>query len=100
MNIQHLSMFVCVLSKHFLIHQDHFAALRAAYPGSKLLIVSNTAGTRSFDADGAQAAQLERDTGVQVLPHNTKVFISFQPLTSSGLLHPIKTTSSLPWLHW
>ncbi|KAK7530848.1 mitochondrial PGP phosphatase [Phyllosticta citribraziliensis] len=53
-------------------YKDHFAALRAAYPGSKLLIVSNTAGTRSFDADGAHAAQLERDTGVQVLVHNTK----------------------------
>ncbi|KAK7540410.1 mitochondrial PGP phosphatase [Phyllosticta citricarpa] len=53
-------------------YKEHFAALRAAYPGSKLLIVSNTAGTRSFDADGSHAAQLERDTGVQVLVHNTK----------------------------
>ena len=48
-----------------------FAALRAAYPGARLLIVSNSAGTRD-DAGGAQAAALEAATGVAVLRHATK----------------------------
>lgn len=48
-----------------------FAALRAAYPGSKLLIVSNSAGTGS-DPGHRQAELLERETGVEVLRHRTK----------------------------
>ncbi|ENI03454.1 hypothetical protein COCC4DRAFT_143428 [Bipolaris maydis ATCC 48331] len=52
-------------------YQDHFTRLRAAYPGRKLLIVSNTAGTSS-DPTGAQATLLERNTGVVVLRHSTK----------------------------
>lgn len=43
-----------------------------AYPGSKLLIVSNTAGTTS-DVGGREAELLEKNTGVAVLRHDTKV---------------------------
>lgn len=52
--------------------QDTFQQLRRAYPDSKLLIVSNTAGTAS-DKEYAEAALLERNTGVKVLRHATKV---------------------------
>lgn len=45
--------------------------MRAAYPRSKLLIVSNSAGTND-DPDGKEAALLERATGVRVLRHSTK----------------------------
>lgn len=48
-----------------------FQELRRAYPGSRLLIVSNTAGTRD-DPNSAQAKLLERNTGVQVLRHKAK----------------------------
>lgn len=51
--------------------QDHFQRLRDAYPGSKLLIVSNTAGTDS-DKGQKQLAVLEANTGVKVLRHSTK----------------------------
>lgn len=52
--------------------QDHFSRLRTAYPGAKLLIVSNTAGTTTSDPTGTQAAALESRTGVTVLRHSTK----------------------------
>ncbi|KAF2138778.1 uncharacterized protein K452DRAFT_276549 [Aplosporella prunicola CBS 121167] len=52
-------------------YKDKFAELRKAYPGSKLLIVSNTAGTAS-DIKYAEADLLERNTGVKVLHHNVK----------------------------
>ncbi|KAF2490122.1 HAD-superfamily phosphatase [Lophium mytilinum] len=52
-------------------YNDKFQELRKAYPGSRLLIVSNTAGTGS-DLGYAQADILERNTGVKVLRHNTK----------------------------
>jgi len=48
-----------------------FDELRKAYPGSRLLIVSNSAGTGS-DRGYAEAALLERNTGVKVLRHATK----------------------------
>jgi phosphatidylglycerophosphatase GEP4 len=51
--------------------QDHFQRLRQAYPGSKLLIVSNTAGTDS-DQQQKEAALLEANTGIKVLRHSTK----------------------------
>ena len=51
--------------------QDKFQALRAAYPGSRLLIVSNSAGTRD-DIGGQEADLLEKATGVKVLWHKTK----------------------------
>ncbi|KAF1921323.1 mitochondrial PGP phosphatase [Ampelomyces quisqualis] len=52
-------------------YHHHFLRLRQAYPGSKLLIVSNTAGTDS-DKQQKQAAVLEANTGVKVLQHSTK----------------------------
>ncbi|KAF2873511.1 mitochondrial PGP phosphatase [Massariosphaeria phaeospora] len=52
-------------------YNERFQELRRAYPGSKLLIVSNTAGTDS-DKNQAEAAVLERNTGVKVLRHSTK----------------------------
>ncbi|KAF2825844.1 HAD-superfamily phosphatase [Ophiobolus disseminans] len=51
--------------------QDHFQRLRQAYPGTKLLIVSNTAGTDS-DKQQKEAALLEANTGIKVLRHSTK----------------------------
>jgi phosphatidylglycerophosphatase GEP4 len=52
-------------------NKDHFQRLRHAYPGSKLLIVSNTAGTDS-DKQQKEAAILEANTGIKVLRHSTK----------------------------
>lgn len=52
-------------------YQSKFDELRKTYPGSKLLIVSNSSGTAS-DKSYAEAELLERNTGVQVLRHRTK----------------------------
>ena len=60
--------------------QERFEELKRAYPGSRLLIVSNSAGTLS-DPTGAEADLLEKATGVKVLRHTTKV----QPLPELGL---------------
>lgn len=54
------------------ILQERFAALRKAYPGHRLLIVSNTAGALSYDKKREMAAELEKATGVTVLSHQTK----------------------------
>lgn len=51
--------------------QSKFQALRAAYPKSKLLIVSNSAGTND-DTGHAGAQLLEKNTGIPVLRHSTK----------------------------
>lgn len=56
--------------------QSKWEELRQHYPGDKLLIVSNSAGTED-DKDYAQALQLERETGVKVLRHSTKVGLIF-----------------------
>ena len=56
------------------IHEPYrtkFDELRKAYPGSRLLIVSNSAGTLT-DKDYAEAKLVERNTGVEVLRHSTK----------------------------
>ncbi|OCK93190.1 HAD-superfamily phosphatase [Cenococcum geophilum 1.58] len=55
----------------YMPYNDKFQELRKAYPGSRLLIVSNTAGTLS-DGGFAEAEVLERNTGVKVLRHDTK----------------------------
>lgn len=60
--------------------KERFEELRKAYPGSRLLIVSNSAGTLS-DPTGAEADLLEKNTGVKVLRHNTKVCLSKLTLT-------------------
>ncbi|KAK1007576.1 hypothetical protein LTR54_006302 [Friedmanniomyces endolithicus] len=48
-----------------------FDELREAYPGSRLLIVSNSTGTSS-DKGYEEADLLERNAGVKVLRHTTK----------------------------
>ncbi|TVY29894.1 Phosphatidylglycerophosphatase GEP4, mitochondrial, partial [Lachnellula hyalina] len=53
-------------------YQDHFQRLKEAYPGRRLLIVSNTAGASSVDPVLNIAAEVEKSTGVPVLPHSTK----------------------------
>lgn len=74
--------------------QDKFQELRRAYPGSKLLIVSNTAGTDS-DPNQVQAALLEKNTGVKVLQHSTKkpgckaeVLAYFEQRPETGVTSP------------
>lgn len=52
-------------------YEEKWNDLRKAYPGAKLLIVSNSAGTN--DDKGHQQAQIiEKRTGVPVLRHSTK----------------------------
>ncbi|OAA75653.1 HAD-like superfamily protein [Akanthomyces lecanii RCEF 1005] len=53
-------------------YKEHFEKLRKAYPGRKLLVVSNTSGATSWDKNLAQAAAVEESTGVHVLPHAVK----------------------------
>jgi phosphatidylglycerophosphatase GEP4 len=53
-------------------YKDHFEALRAAYPGRRLLVVSNTAGATSWDKQMKLAEELEKNTGIVVLHHKTK----------------------------
>ncbi|PFH60749.1 hypothetical protein XA68_10457 [Ophiocordyceps unilateralis] len=53
-------------------YKQHFEALKRAYPGRRLLVVSNTAGAASWDSGLRQAAEVERNTGVAVLPHSTQ----------------------------
>ncbi|CAK7210216.1 hypothetical protein SEUCBS140593_000759 [Sporothrix eucalyptigena] len=53
-------------------YEERFKKLREAYPGRKLLIVSNTAGALSYDKDRKLQADVEAGTGVTVLPHATK----------------------------
>ncbi|TVY34747.1 Phosphatidylglycerophosphatase, mitochondrial [Lachnellula subtilissima] len=45
-------------------YQDHFQRLKEAYPGRRLLIVSNTAGASSVDPVLNIAAEVEKSTGV------------------------------------
>lgn len=52
--------------------QERFEALKAAYPGRRILIVSNTAGALSYDPKAKLASELETATGVKVLSHQTK----------------------------
>ncbi|KAF4307708.1 had superfamily phosphatase [Botryosphaeria dothidea] len=75
-------------------YKEKFQELRRTYPGSKLLIVSNTAGTAS-DSSYAQAELLERNTGVKVLHHSTKkpgcraeVFEYFRNNPDAGVTSP------------
>ncbi|KAH6611268.1 hypothetical protein Trco_001288 [Trichoderma cornu-damae] len=52
--------------------EQHFEKLKQTYPGRKLLVVSNTAGSTSWDTNLKQAAEVEKSTGVFVLAHATK----------------------------
>ncbi|KAI7132800.1 HAD-superfamily phosphatase, partial [Hortaea werneckii] len=53
------------------VYQSKFDELKKAYPGSRLLIVSNSSGTGS-DPGHKEAELLERNTGIRVLRHSTK----------------------------
>ncbi|KJZ73155.1 hypothetical protein HIM_07539 [Hirsutella minnesotensis 3608] len=53
-------------------YRKHFEALKKAYPGRRLLVVSNTAGAASWDHGLKQALEVEKNTGVHVLPHSVK----------------------------
>jgi hypothetical protein len=66
--------YIVQLLIYLFVQKDKFKELRAAYPGAKLLIVSNTAGTSS-DIEYKEAALLEKNTGVSVLKHDTKVCV-------------------------
>ncbi|KAI4723146.1 HAD-superfamily phosphatase [Aureobasidium sp. EXF-10727] len=75
-------------------YAERFEELRKAYPGSRLLIVSNSAGTLS-DPTGAEADLLEKNTGVKVLRHNTKkpgchpdVLSYLRNSPDTGVTHP------------
>jgi phosphatidylglycerophosphatase GEP4 len=75
-------------------YEPHFEALKKAYPGSRLLIVSNSAGTSS-DKAYAEAELLERNTGVNVLRHTTKkpgchgeIMDYFRAAPDSGVTSP------------
>ncbi|KAJ0117200.1 hypothetical protein J7T55_003617 [Diaporthe amygdali] len=53
-------------------YQERFEALKAAYPGRRILIVSNTAGALSYDTKAQMASELQKTTGVTVLSHRVK----------------------------
>ncbi|SPJ72535.1 related to Phosphatidylglycerophosphatase GEP4, mitochondrial [Fusarium torulosum] len=53
-------------------YKTHFEKLRQAYPGRKLLVVSNTAGATSWDKNLRLAAEVEENTGITVLSHSVK----------------------------
>lgn len=75
-------------------YEKKFSELRDAYPGSRLLIVSNSAGTTS-DPGYVEAEILERNTGVKVLRHSTKkpgchgeIMAYLRDALDSGVSHP------------
>ncbi|KAF4983181.1 hypothetical protein FZEAL_1338 [Fusarium zealandicum] len=53
-------------------YKTHFEKLKQAYPGRKLLVVSNTAGATSWDKNLKLASEVENNTGIPVLPHAVK----------------------------
>lgn len=62
------------IPKQNVVHEPYrakFEELRSAYPGDRLLIVSNSSGTGD-DREHVEAEALERNTGVKVLRHSTK----------------------------
>ena len=72
--------------------QKHFQLLRKAYPGPRLLIVSNSAGT---DHHVREAEIVEETTGVAVFRHSTKkpgcgqdVFKYFRDIPETGVTKP------------
>ena len=68
-------------------YKSKFDELRKAYPGSRLLIVSNSAGTLN-DKDYAEAELVERNTGVKVLRHSTK-----KPGCHSEIMNHLRNSS-------
>lgn len=69
--------------------------MKKAYPGRKLLIVSNTAGAASWDPKLRLSAEVEDTTGVTVLPHSVKkpgcgheIMDYFKKHPETGVTHP------------
>lgn len=76
-------------------YKERFKALRKAYPGRRLLIVSNTAGATSWDRDGKLAAEVQEATGVAVLSHSVKkpgcgheIMAYFREHPDTGVMEP------------
>ncbi|ROT39274.1 HAD-superfamily phosphatase [Sodiomyces alkalinus F11] len=76
-------------------YEERFEELKAAYPGRRLLIVSNTAGATSYDRSLALAQELEKATGLPVLSHATKkpgcgsdIMDYFKQYPETGVSHP------------
>jgi len=57
-----------------IVDQERFRQLREAYPGSQLLIVSNTAGSSSDNTEGEK--RVTNNTGVEVLRHSVKASLN------------------------
>ncbi|KAK3359336.1 mitochondrial PGP phosphatase [Lasiosphaeria hispida] len=82
-------------SEVFEAYKKRFEALRESYPGRRLLIVSNTAGARSWDTDGRLASEVQKATGVAVLTHRVKkpgcgdeIMSYFRKHPETGVTHP------------
>ncbi|KPM44033.1 hypothetical protein AK830_g2517 [Neonectria ditissima] len=76
-------------------YKARFDELKAAYPGRRLLVVSNTAGASSWDKDLKQAAEVEENTKVAVLSHAIKkpgcgeeIMDYFRKHPETGVTHP------------
>ncbi|KAK7430326.1 hypothetical protein QQZ08_003074 [Neonectria magnoliae] len=76
-------------------YKARFEELKAAYPGRRLLVVSNTAGASSWDKDLKQAAVVEKNTEVAVLSHAIKkpgcgeeIMDYFRKHPETGVTHP------------
>ncbi|CAH0017697.1 unnamed protein product [Clonostachys rhizophaga] len=76
-------------------YKDKFEALQNAYPGRRLLIVSNTAGAQSWDPKLKLAVEVEKNTGVSVLSHSVKkpgcgreIMEYFKQHPETGVTHP------------
>ncbi|KAF6231557.1 hypothetical protein HO173_010309 [Letharia columbiana] len=75
-------------------YKKHFESLRKMFPGARVLIVSNSAGTQD-DPEGKEAKLLEQATGVNVFKHSTKkpgcgpdVFRHLQNIPKIRVEHP------------
>ncbi|CAD0099937.1 unnamed protein product [Aureobasidium mustum] len=68
-------------------YAERFEELRKAYPGSRLLIVSNSAGTLS-DPTGAEADLLEKNTGVKKPGCHPDVLSYLRNAPDTGVTHP------------
>lgn len=86
------ALFNSALTTH---SQARFEELKAAYPGRRLLVVSNTAGASSWDRDHIQAAEVEKNTGLAVLSHTVKkpgcgeeIMEYFRKHPETGVTHP------------
>ncbi|KAI2608904.1 HAD-superfamily phosphatase [Hypoxylon fragiforme] len=76
-------------------YTERFRQLQKAYPGRRLLIVSNTAGATTYDRDGRLAKELEVTTNVDVLAHRVKkpgcgdeIMAHFRAHPEAGVTHP------------